>query len=42
MGLCQDGPNVIIYPQKIWFSGVSPNDLSRVVSSIEEIVEAAD
>jgi (2Fe-2S) ferredoxin len=42
MGLCQDGPNVIVYPQKIWFSGVSPDDLSQVFSSIEEIVETAE
>ena len=42
MGLCQDGPNVIIYPQRIWFSGVAPGDLAQVVTQIEQIVEAAD
>jgi (2Fe-2S) ferredoxin len=42
MGLCQDGPNVIIYPQKTWFSGVSPDDLGRVISDVEEILTKAD
>jgi (2Fe-2S) ferredoxin len=42
MGLCQDGPNVIIYPQKIWFSEVSPDDLGHVISSVEGILTTAD
>jgi len=42
MGLCPHGPNVIIYPQRIWFSGVSLDDLGGILSSIESIVEAAD
>jgi (2Fe-2S) ferredoxin len=42
MGLCQDGPNVIIYPQKIWFSGVSPDDLRQLISCIEEILINTD
>ena len=35
MGLCAKGPNVMIYPQKVWFSDVSPDDLNDIVSAIE-------
>ena len=38
MGLCVKGPNVIIYPQKIWFSEVSPDDVDEIVSTIERIM----
>jgi (2Fe-2S) ferredoxin len=40
MGLCPHGPNVIIYPQRVWFSGVSTDDFGEILSSIEKIVEA--
>lgn len=42
MGLCQNGPNVIIYPQRIWFAGVTPDDIAQVVAHIERIMAAAD
>ncbi len=38
LGLCADGPNVILYPQKIWFSRVSEGDVSEVVEAVEGIV----
>ncbi|NTW84327.1 MAG: (2Fe-2S) ferredoxin domain-containing protein [Chlorobiaceae bacterium] len=38
LGLCSTGPNVMIYPQKIWFSGVSPDDVESIVSAIERII----
>jgi (2Fe-2S) ferredoxin len=38
MGLCATGPNVMIYPQKVWFSEVSPDDVSEIVSALEHIV----
>lgn len=38
MGLCAKGPNVMLYPQKRWFSEVSPDDLDEIVSSIELIL----
>jgi len=38
MGLCGAGPNVILYPQKIWFSEVSENDVSEVIEAIEGIL----
>ncbi|MBT3193468.1 MAG: (2Fe-2S) ferredoxin domain-containing protein [Verrucomicrobia bacterium] len=39
MGLCAKGPNVIIYPQKVWFSEVLPDDVDDIVSTIERIME---
>lgn len=38
MGLCLQGPNVMIYPQKIWFKGVSPEDLEEIESEIKRII----
>jgi len=39
MGLCAKGPNVMIYPQKIWFSEVSIDDVGQIVSQIEAILD---
>ncbi len=38
MGLCAKGPNVMIYPQKIWFSEVSKDDIDEILSKVEGIV----
>jgi (2Fe-2S) ferredoxin len=38
MGLCAKGSNVMIYPQKIWFSGVFPDDVDEIVSTVQGIV----
>ena len=38
MGLCLQGPNVMIYPQKIWFRGVSPDDLKEIESEIAHLI----
>lgn len=38
MGLCTTGPNVMIYPQKVLFSGVSPDDVESIVSAVERFV----
>ena len=38
MGLCAKGSNVMIYPQKIWLSGVFPEDVDEIVSTIERIM----
>jgi (2Fe-2S) ferredoxin len=38
MGLCAKGSNVMIYPQKVWFSEVLPDDVEKIVSAIERIV----
>ena len=39
MGLCGSGPNVMIYPQKVWFSEVSPEDVDQIVSRVGEILQ---
>ena len=38
MGLCAKGPNVMMYPQKLWFSEVSPDDMDEIVSAVERIM----
>lgn len=35
MGLCEKGPNVILYPQKVWFSAVAPDDAGAILQRIE-------
>lgn len=39
LGVCEDGPNVMLYPQKIWFSGVAKNDVSIILEQVKEIIE---
>ncbi len=39
MGLCQKGSNVIIYPQKVWFSGVLEDDTEKIVKKIQSLLE---
>lgn len=36
MGLCGEGPNILLHPQGIWFSGVTENDLEEVLNAAEE------
>lgn len=31
-GACQAGPNVVVYPQKIWYCGVKQNDVDAIAS----------
>jgi 3-hydroxy-5-methyl-1-naphthoate 3-O-methyltransferase len=31
IGLCERGPNMVIYPEGIWYSGVTPEDISEIV-----------
>ena len=38
LGLCVNGPNVMIYPQRIWFQEVFPDDLDEIVSALERIM----
>jgi (2Fe-2S) ferredoxin len=40
LGLCEDGPNVLIYPQKMWFSAVSSDDIGEVIGAVEKILDA--
>ncbi|MCX6998442.1 MAG: (2Fe-2S) ferredoxin domain-containing protein [Kiritimatiellaeota bacterium] len=35
LGLCAQGPNLLLHPQGLWFSGVGADDLGRVLAAIE-------
>lgn len=39
LGLCATGPNVLVYPQKVLFSGVSPEDAESIVSALEQFID---
>ncbi len=38
LGLCGEGPNVLIYPQNLWYSAVSMGDVERIASDIEQLL----
>ena len=40
MGLCEKGPNVIIYPHKAWFSATSLGDIDQILRVVEQIMGA--
>ena len=42
MGLCEKGPNVVLYPQRILFSNVKHDDTEKIYSKICEIIETFD
>jgi (2Fe-2S) ferredoxin/predicted O-methyltransferase YrrM len=31
IGLCERGPNMIVYPEGVWYSGVRPEDVDEIV-----------
>ena len=34
LGLCEAGPNVMLYPQKVWFSAVTLDDVPTILDKI--------
>ncbi len=32
IGLCERGPNMVVYPEGIWYSGITPEDVAEIVS----------
>ncbi|SDZ94635.1 hypothetical protein SAMN05660420_00833 [Desulfuromusa kysingii] len=38
MGLCEKGANVMIYPQKIWFSEVAPDDVAAILATLAALL----
>lgn len=38
LGLCDAGPNIMIYPQKIWFSDVEKGDVPEILKTVEELI----
>ncbi|MGP8247027.1 MAG: methyltransferase [Bryobacteraceae bacterium] len=33
LGLCEHGPNLVVYPEGAWYSGVTPADVPEIVGS---------
>src|ERR1022692_3080772 len=33
LGLCEHGPNLVVYPEGIWYSGVTSADVPEIVRS---------
>ena len=33
LGLCEHGPNLVVYPEGVWYSGVTPADVPEIVQS---------
>jgi (2Fe-2S) ferredoxin len=39
MDKCEDGPNVMIFPDNVWLSGVGASDLNAIVDAVQRSVE---
>jgi (2Fe-2S) ferredoxin/SAM-dependent methyltransferase len=37
LGLCESGPNMVVYPDGVWYSGVQPGDVAELVA--EQLVD---
>lgn len=44
LGPCEKGPNIMVYPQKVWFHDVSMADLPAIVDHLvcERGIQASD
>ena len=31
LGLCERGPNLVVYPEGVWYSAVRPEDVAEIV-----------
>ncbi len=40
LGVCDAGPNVMIYPQGLWFSETDVADVDQIIKVLAEIVDA--
>jgi (2Fe-2S) ferredoxin len=38
LGVCANGPNVMIYPQKVWFSEVGLDDVEKIAAAVDGIL----
>ena len=34
-GGCQSGPNIVLYPQKVWYCGVKQSDVTDIAANAE-------
>jgi (2Fe-2S) ferredoxin len=41
LGLCMKGPNVVLYPQKIWFSDVGEADVPTIIERVGELMSTS-
>ena len=39
LGVCDVGPNIMIYPQNILFSGVTRDDLPEILQIVEDLLD---
>lgn len=41
LSICSQGPIVVIYPENIWYGGVTPDDAEEIMDALEngEVVE---
>lgn len=39
LGLCAEGPNVVIYPQNIHFPAVGPDDIDTIVDQVRSLLQ---
>jgi len=42
LGPCEKGPNLLVYPQQLWFHGVAPEDLPAIVRRLVELAGPGD
>ena len=33
-GACQEGPNIVLYPEKSWYAGVKTQDLDEIIDHL--------
>lgn len=33
-GACQEGPNIVLYPEKSWYAGVKKEDLNEILDHL--------
>ena len=36
LGLCEHGPNVLVYPEGEWYSGVKTGDVAEILKNISD------
>ncbi len=39
---CEKGPNVMIFPDNVWISATSPEDIERILALLEESVRTGE
>ena len=38
LGPCAQGPNIMCYPQQVWFQDVQPQDLEAIEAKVRELL----